>query len=191
MSLPRSRKLLKPFLFSVLVVMLFYELPTSFVRRFHQDSDAALDFATLAPPPAATTERPKARPPRTQAPLAKHQYRSDGLVETNLDGPHPIYELISRAEQDWEAKLERASKTLDEAVAEYKRRYSRRPPKGFDLWYVLCASLEVEFLSITGGVMLRSTMSSCRTSTIKFITTSNPFGALSRRTSLLSSRKMN
>ncbi len=66
-------------------------------------------------------ERPKARPPRTQTPLAKHRYRPDGLVETNLDGPHPIYELISRAEQDWEAKHERASKTLDEAVAEYKR----------------------------------------------------------------------
>lgn len=28
----------------------------------------------------------------------------------------------------------RQSKTLQEAVAEYKRRYERAPPKGFDIW---------------------------------------------------------
>lgn len=147
--------------------MLFFELPTSFIRRFRQDSDAALDFATLAPP----TETTAARRPRTQAPLAKHRYRADGLVETNLDGPHPIYELISRAEQDWEAKLERASKTLDEAVAEYKRRYSRKPPRGFDLWYVPYTPRSTEMLILSGGRMRRNTTSSCRTNTTRFITT--------------------
>lgn len=68
--------------------------------------------------------------------LGKHRFRPDGLVEVNLEGPHPIYELISRAEQEWEAKHARASQTLDQAVAEYKRRYKRNPPKGFDLWRV-------------------------------------------------------
>ncbi|KAF9561686.1 hypothetical protein CPC08DRAFT_742417 [Agrocybe pediades] len=67
--------------------------------------------------------------------LGKHTYRPDGLLEVNEEGPHPIYELISRAQQQWEAKLEGASTTLDEAVAEYKRRYNRAPPKGFDLWW--------------------------------------------------------
>jgi len=47
---------------------------------------------------------------------------------------HPIYELISRAEKEWQGKLDRASKTLDQAVAEYRRRYLRAPPKGFELW---------------------------------------------------------
>jgi hypothetical protein len=58
----------------------------------------------------------------------------DGLVEVNNDGAHPIYELISRAEQEWDNKLKRASKTLAQAANEYRRRYKRHPPKGFDLW---------------------------------------------------------
>ena len=66
--------------------------------------------------------------------LGQHKYRPDGLVEVNEEGVHPIYELISRAEKEWQAKLDRASKTLDEAVAEYRRRYRRAPPKGFELW---------------------------------------------------------
>ncbi|KAH6904196.1 hypothetical protein BKA70DRAFT_1432400 [Coprinopsis sp. MPI-PUGE-AT-0042] len=68
-------------------------------------------------------------------PLGKHRYRSDGLVEVNLKGPHPIYELISNAEKSWKSKLAHASQTLEEAVEEYRRRYNRAPPKGFDLWW--------------------------------------------------------
>ena len=58
----------------------------------------------------------------------------DGLLEVNEDGPHPIYELTARAEAAWEQKLKAASKTLPEAVSEYRRRYGRAPPLGFDLW---------------------------------------------------------
>jgi len=43
--------------------------------------------------------------------------------------------LIRRGEEEWETKLKRASRTLSEAVIEYKRRYKRSPPKGFDDWY--------------------------------------------------------
>ena len=32
-------------------------------------------------------------------------------------------------------RLARQSKTLPEAVAEYKRRYGRDPPRGFDDWW--------------------------------------------------------
>lgn len=31
--------------------------------------------------------------------------------------------------------VKKQSKTLDEAVGEYVRRYKRRPPKGFERWY--------------------------------------------------------
>ena len=51
-----------------------------------------------------------------------------------MGGPHPIYELMARAEKRWNGKLSKASKSLKEAVAEYRRRYERPPPKGFDLW---------------------------------------------------------
>lgn len=69
-----------------------------------------------------------------EAPLRSHSFRSDGLLEVNSNGRHPIYDLIERAEAEWENKVKRQSKSLDEAVAEYERRYHRAPPKGFDAW---------------------------------------------------------
>lgn len=63
-----------------------------------------------------------------------HRYRSDGLLEVNPNGMHPIFELISNAESAWEAKLKMASDSLEDAVDEYYRRYKRFPPKGFDKW---------------------------------------------------------
>ncbi|KAG7089382.1 hypothetical protein E1B28_011072 [Marasmius oreades] len=64
-----------------------------------------------------------------------HLYRQDGFLEVNHNGRHPILELMERAEKDWKAKLERASTSLEDAVKEYKRRYKRDPPKGFDQWW--------------------------------------------------------
>ncbi|KAG8904911.1 Glycosyltransferase Family 90 domain containing protein [Tulasnella sp. 403] len=65
----------------------------------------------------------------------KHQYREDGLLVINPNAPHPVYELILRAEREWATKHEKASRTLRDAVTEYKRRYGRPPPKGFDVWW--------------------------------------------------------
>lgn len=67
--------------------------------------------------------------------LEEHYYRKDGLLQVNPEGPHPIFELVRRAQEDWERKLRAASTTLEEAVDEYLRRYNRLPPKGFDDWY--------------------------------------------------------
>lgn len=47
---------------------------------------------------------------------------------------HPILHLIEKAEEEWEDLLASQSTTLEQAVAEYKRRYKRPPPKGFDVW---------------------------------------------------------
>lgn len=82
--------------------------------------------ATVVPAPTPTRTR-----------LEKHTYRGDGLLEVNYNGPHPIFELINRAEKDWETKLNRASKNLRDAVHEYRRRYNRDPPRGFDIWCVI------------------------------------------------------
>ncbi|BGP16351.1 hypothetical protein JCM10213_004892 [Rhodosporidiobolus nylandii] len=49
--------------------------------------------------------------------------------------PHPILTLVKRAEQDWNRKVKRQSKTLREAVQEYRRRYKRNPPRGFEKWW--------------------------------------------------------
>lgn len=48
---------------------------------------------------------------------------------------HPISRLASHASQAFNETLERQSKSLDEAVTEYRRRYNMPPPPHFDKWY--------------------------------------------------------
>ena len=151
-SFLRSRRFVKFFLAGLVVFLFLFGLPQHASRTFRKDAEeleledsseevigTVEDQPTLVetqeslPTPTPTSAVPEKS--RTPLPLGRHKFRSDGLLEVNQDGAHPIYELISRAEEEWEAKLERASKTLDEAVAEYRRRYGRAPPKGFDIWY--------------------------------------------------------
>ncbi|KAI6038814.1 glycosyl transferase family 90-domain-containing protein [Pisolithus marmoratus] len=73
--------------------------------------------------------------PHNSSSLEKHTYTSDGLLIVHPHGPHPIFELMRDAEASWNAKLARASRTLEEAVTEYRRRYKRAPPLGFDKWW--------------------------------------------------------
>lgn len=67
---------------------------------------------------------------------SRHTFHPNGLLLVNPKGRHPIHVLIDRAEKKWKEKVERQSRTLSEAVREYKHRYRRNPPKGFDDWYV-------------------------------------------------------
>ena len=48
---------------------------------------------------------------------------------------HPVRRLVIDAKQAFNVTLERQSKSLDEAVAEYQRRYNMPPPPHFDKWY--------------------------------------------------------
>ncbi|KAK4702217.1 hypothetical protein P7C70_g4014, partial [Phenoliferia sp. Uapishka_3] len=59
---------------------------------------------------------------------------------------HPIHDLIANATAKWEEKLGRQSKTIGEAVKEYKKRYGRNPPKGFDKWFAFAQSNDVILL---------------------------------------------
>lgn len=85
-------------------------------------------------------------PPRgdTRLSFSSHFYREDGLLEVSPTGPHPIFELIRRAEQQWTEKNRKASKTLKQAFTEYQRRYRRLPPKGFDVWWTYVQSHSVQ-----------------------------------------------
>ena len=66
-----------------------------------------------------------------------HLYSSTGhlLISDRADSPHPIPTLLGLGERRWEELLSRQSRTLEEAVQEYTRRYGRNPPKGFDVWW--------------------------------------------------------
>lgn len=71
---------------------------------------------------------------------AKLTYLDNGYVVLPDEMPspspqHPIFDLIKRSEKQWTDKLKSQSKTLGEATAEYRRRYKRHPPKGFDEWW--------------------------------------------------------
>jgi hypothetical protein len=63
-----------------------------------------------------------------------HKYRPDGFVLVNSEGRHPIHDLIQRSRKKWQQKHQRQSRNLQEACKEYKRRYRRDPPPGFDHW---------------------------------------------------------
>ena len=51
------------------------------------------------------------------------------------ENSHPIHQLINSAEGELFAISSRQSRTLKEAVAEYKRRYNISPPPNFDKWF--------------------------------------------------------
>ncbi|PLW28477.1 hypothetical protein PCANC_23113 [Puccinia coronata f. sp. avenae] len=48
---------------------------------------------------------------------------------------YPLLQLIHNASLVWNDKLARQSTSLPQAVAEYKRRYHRPPPTGFNQWF--------------------------------------------------------
>jgi hypothetical protein len=49
---------------------------------------------------------------------------------------NPILALLRDGERKWKDMVSRQSKTLEQAVDEYKLRWHRNPPLGFDHWYV-------------------------------------------------------
>lgn len=85
-------------------------------------------------PHNASTASPPRAPPHSHH---RHLYSSTGhlLVSDRPDAPHPIPVLLGLGEKRWEELLARQSRTLEEAVQEYTRRYGRLPPKGFDAWW--------------------------------------------------------
>lgn len=56
---------------------------------------------------------------------------------------HPILGLLVEGERKWADLVERQSRTLEEAVVEYKKRYGRNPPKGFDHWWSFAQGAQV------------------------------------------------
>lgn len=66
---------------------------------------------------------------------------------------HPIPNLMDTAEDKYRAKLKKQSKTLVEAVTEYKRRYKRNPPKGFDEWWAFAETNGLKMVDEYDGLM--------------------------------------
>ena len=66
---------------------------------------------------------------------------------------HPIPSLMEEAEIKYRKKLGGQSKTLRAAVAEYKGRYKRDPPRGFDEWWKFAREHGVKMVDEYDGLM--------------------------------------
>lgn len=66
---------------------------------------------------------------------------------------HPIPHLMADAERRFRALLSRQSHSLRGAVAEYKRRYGRNPPKGFDAWWRFVHDNKVKMVDEYDGLV--------------------------------------
>ena len=58
-----------------------------------------------------------------------------GAPPTEPYARHPIQVLMDEARSQWDEKISSQSTSLDEAKDEYRRRYRREVPRGFDVWY--------------------------------------------------------
>jgi hypothetical protein len=78
------------------------------------------------------------------------------LKPTRLTGSvaeHPIPHLMDDAERRFRALLSRQSRSLGAAVKEYKRRYGRNPPKGFDEWWRFAQANKVKMIDEYDGLI--------------------------------------
>ncbi|KAF7313183.1 CAP10 domain-containing protein [Mycena kentingensis (nom. inval.)] len=74
------------------------------------------------------------RPPKSYSAALAARAKSYLLLGPTVQ-EHPIPALMDAADARFRAKLSKQSTTLPAAVTEYKRRYGRPPPAGFDKWY--------------------------------------------------------
>lgn len=59
---------------------------------------------------------------------------------------HPIPQLMVLAQTRYESLLSRQSRTLKDAIREYRKRYGRDPPKGFNDWYSFAKENNVKII---------------------------------------------
>lgn len=57
-----------------------------------------------------------------------------------------MHHLIETAERELDETMHRQSKTLEEAVAEYRRRYKIPPPPNFDKWFEFAKAKNVQLI---------------------------------------------
>ncbi|GAA6025765.1 hypothetical protein JCM10207_000786 [Rhodosporidiobolus poonsookiae] len=119
------------------------ELPErlqGFIDRFNWD-DGSNDLRYEPPPPDPPVEEADLGLPESELKTPFKYHPNGQLYVDPLESfaqppaPHPILTLVKRAEHEWNEKVRRQSKTLREAVKEYRRRYNKNPPRGFEKWW--------------------------------------------------------
>ena len=65
---------------------------------------------------------------------------------------HPIAGLMAEAKMKYQNMMNRQSTTLASATEEYRRRYQRDPPKGFDDWFTFAMENNVKIIDEYDGL---------------------------------------
>ncbi|KXJ94526.1 glycosyltransferase family 90 protein [Microdochium bolleyi] len=99
----------------------------------HPEANAAPAVPRPPPPPPPAAPKP-------QEPVVPKKPMSAPA------GAHPIAHLVQQAESDFKALGSRQSKTLAEAVIEYRRRYRMPPPPHFDKWFEFAQKKSVQLI---------------------------------------------
>jgi len=92
---------------------------------------------------APHTEPQSLKRPSGESPIASASNPNQPQIGPST---HPIWTLIKDAESSFEKTLATQSKTLEEAVAEYRRRYGIPPPPNFDKWYKFAKERGVQMI---------------------------------------------
>jgi hypothetical protein len=98
--------------------------------------------------PASIVEQkgPNPIPESTKTPTSQPPVKDTNKQGAHIGSSHPIWELMKGAEKEHEKKLLGQSKTLEEAVTEYRRRYGIPPPPNFDKWYEFAKAKGVQLI---------------------------------------------
>lgn len=96
---------------------------------------------SVHPPPPIHAPTP---PPPLKPLEYYHQAASQGTFPP--EKPHPVARLIQNAEQQFETKRSRQSRTLADAVQEYRRRYNMHPPPHFNKWFEFAQAKGVQII---------------------------------------------
>lgn len=102
----------------------------------------SLAHAVLSIPPSSYASSLAARRrlllPLTLIPILSLYFSRSAPAHPEFHLPqsiHPIEHLAATSEARFNETVSRQSQTLEDACAEYQRRYERRPPPNFDKWF--------------------------------------------------------
>lgn len=84
--------------------------------------------------------------PQREKPVNKDPPKTNHEAPSYPATSHPMWNLITDSQRDFEQVKARQSKTLAEAVTEYRRRYGIPPPPNFDKWYSFATANGVQLI---------------------------------------------
>lgn len=122
---------------ALLVLATFIVLSVYFLNGSPPVEDAIV--SSHLPPPHVD-----ATPPQEEVTEETNDRKS--AQKHHPDPNHPISSLVHNAAQTFDQTRSRQSKSLAEAVNEYRRRYHMHPPPHFDKWFKLARSRGVQMI---------------------------------------------